>query len=87
MASGNRRLVELLDTLTLPLGLYANTADYYSPEEWLRIHEGLLETLKQRDENAAVARVWKNRRETMDILLGPHEVAPARTRVRLRTEE
>ncbi len=36
MASGNRRLVELLDTLTLPLGLYNNTSDYYSPEQWLR---------------------------------------------------
>ena len=68
VASGNRRLVELLDTLQLPLGLYGNSADYYSPDQWLTMHAGLLESLKLRDEDAAVARFWKNRRETIHIL-------------------
>jgi DNA-binding GntR family transcriptional regulator len=62
VASGNRRLVELLDTLILPLGLYGNTADYYTPEEWLRIHAGLFEALKLRDEDV-VSQVWRHRRE------------------------
>jgi DNA-binding GntR family transcriptional regulator len=69
VASGNRRLLQLLDNLSVPLGLYGGTADYYSPEEWLSIHSALLDTLKLRDEDAAVAQFWKNRRETMDILL------------------
>jgi len=70
VASGNRRLVEMLDTLQLPLGLYTNSADYYSPAEWLKMHSGLLESMKLRDENAAIERFWRNRRDTIDILFG-----------------
>jgi DNA-binding GntR family transcriptional regulator len=70
VASGNRRLVEMLDTLQLPLGLYANSAEYYSPDEWLTMHAGLLESLKGGDEDAAIARFWKNRRDTIHILFG-----------------
>jgi DNA-binding GntR family transcriptional regulator len=76
VASGNRRLVDLLENLSIPLGLYGNSDDYFSPEEWLRIHTGLLETLRLRDEDAAVARVCTNRRESMDILLRSHDAAP-----------
>jgi len=73
VASGNRRLLALIDNLSVPLGLYGGTADYYSPEEWVRIHGALLETLKQRDLDAAIAQFWINKRETLDILLRSRE--------------
>jgi DNA-binding GntR family transcriptional regulator len=68
--SGNRRLVELMENLMLPLLLYIPEAhEYLKPDFWLHIHADLLETLQRRDFDAAVACCLRNARESRAILL------------------
>jgi DNA-binding GntR family transcriptional regulator len=69
-ASGNRRLVEFMEQLMLPLQLYSKESDeYFQPDFWLRIHSGLLEALRTGDLDTAVACSLRNVRESRAMLL------------------
>jgi DNA-binding GntR family transcriptional regulator len=64
-ATGNRRLVELMDTLTLPLGLYGSQEyDHLQPAFWLRIQTDLFDNLKRGDVDGAVLCVLRNARQS-----------------------
>ena len=68
-ASGHRRLIELTDNLYLTLALYPREVyEYLQGEHWLRLHARLLDTLKRRDYDAAVACVLRNGRESEEVL-------------------
>lgn len=70
-ATGNGRLVELMERLMLPLQLYVTEShEYLQRDFWLRIHVGLLETLRSGDLEKAVACSLANARESRAILLG-----------------
>jgi DNA-binding GntR family transcriptional regulator len=70
-ASGNRRLVELMEHLMLPLQLYVTEAhDYLQRDFWLHIHVGLLDALRSGDADKAVACSLTNARESRERLLG-----------------
>jgi DNA-binding GntR family transcriptional regulator len=70
-ATGNRRLVDLMEHLMLPLQLYVTEAhEYLKHDFWLRIHVGLLETLRSGDLDKAVACSLANAREARAMLLG-----------------
>ncbi|MEW5977443.1 MAG: GntR family transcriptional regulator [Acidobacteriota bacterium] len=69
-ASGNRRLVELMEQLMLPLQLYVKEShEYFQADFWLRIHCGLLEALRKGDLDAAIACALRNARESRAMLL------------------
>jgi DNA-binding GntR family transcriptional regulator len=64
-ATGNRRLAELMNALTLPLGLYGGLEyDHLEPAFWLRIHTDLFENLKRGDVDGAVLCVLRNARQS-----------------------
>jgi DNA-binding GntR family transcriptional regulator len=69
-ASGNRRLVELMDQLMLPLQIYAKEShDYFQRDFWLRLHSSLLEALRTGDLDTAVTVSLRNTRESQKVLL------------------
>jgi len=81
-ASGNGRLVELMEQLMLPLQLYVTEAhDYLQRDFWLRIHASLLETLRAGDVEKAVACSLTNARESRAMLLGHEALQPSAVHV------
>jgi len=81
-ASGNRRLVELMERLMLPCVLYVNEAhDYLQRDFWVNIHGSLLEALRGEDLQNAEARSIANARVIREIMFkhnshGSSETAP-----------
>ena len=68
-ASGHRRLIELTDNLYLTLALYPREVyEYLHGRHWLQLHARLLDTLRRRDYDAAVACVLRNGREAEEVL-------------------
>lgn len=80
-ATGNRRLVELMERLMLPCVLYVTEAhDYLQREFWVNIHGSLLEALRGGDLQTAETRSISNARVIRDIMFkhdsrGPAEAA------------
>lgn len=76
-ASGNRRLVQLMERLMLPCVLYVTEAhEYLERDFWGNIHGGLLEALRSGDLRTAETRSILNAREIRDILLKNHAQRP-----------
>ena len=68
-ASGNRRLVELMERLMLPCVLYVTEAhDYLQRDFWVNIHRSLLETLRGSDLQNAETRSISNARVIREIM-------------------
>jgi DNA-binding GntR family transcriptional regulator len=68
-ASGHRRLIELTDNLYLTLALYPREVyEYRDGRPWLQLHSSLLDTLKRRDHEAAVACVLRNAQDAEEVL-------------------
>jgi DNA-binding GntR family transcriptional regulator len=80
-ATGNRRLVELMERLMLPCVLYVNEAhDYLQREFWVNIHRSLLEALRSGNLESAETRSISNARVIREIMFkhnshGPSESA------------
>ena len=69
-ASGNGRLVELMEQLMLPLQIYApESHEYFQRDFWIRIHSGLIDALRTGDLDAAVHCSLRNTRESREVLL------------------
>ncbi len=81
-ASGNRRLVELMEQLMLPCVLYVSEAhDYLQRDFWVHIHAGLLEALQSGSLEKSEARSISNARKIREIMFEhnarrPEEAAP-----------
>lgn len=76
-ASGNRRLVQLMERLMLPCLLYVTEAhEYLQRDFWVKIHGGLLESLRSGDLSAAETRSILNAREIREILVEHHSQRP-----------
>jgi DNA-binding GntR family transcriptional regulator len=68
-ATGNRRLVELMERLMLPCVLYVNEAhDYLQRDFWVNIHGSLLEALRGGDLERAETRSISNARVIREIM-------------------
>lgn len=68
-ASGNRRLVELMERLILPCVLYSTEAhEYLQRDFWVSIHGGLLEALRSGDLQRAELRSISNARESREMM-------------------
>ena len=68
-ASGNRRLVELMEQLMLPCVLYVPEAhDYLQRDFWVHIHGGLLETLRSGSLEKSEARSISNARKIRELM-------------------
>lgn len=68
-ASGNRRLVELMQQLMLPCVLYVPEAhDYLQRDFWVHIHGGLLETLRSDSLEKSEARSISNARKIRELM-------------------
>ena len=68
-ASGNRRLVELMERLMLPCVLYVTEAhDYLQRDFWVSIHGSLLEALRGGDLQNAETRSIANARVIREIM-------------------
>ena len=68
-ASGNRRLVELMERLMLPCVLYVTEAhDYLQRDFWVNIHGSLLETLRGESLEKAETRSISNARVIREII-------------------
>jgi DNA-binding GntR family transcriptional regulator len=68
-ASGNRRLVELMEQLMLPCVLYVREAhDYLQRDYWVQIHAGLLEELRSGDLEKSEARSILNARKIRELM-------------------
>jgi DNA-binding GntR family transcriptional regulator len=68
-ASGNRRLVELMERLMLPCVLYVTEAhDYLQREFWVSMHSSLLQALRSGDLQTAETRAISNAREIREIM-------------------
>ena len=68
-ASGNRRLVELMERLMLPCVLYVTEAhDYLQRDFWVQIHGSLLETMRSGDLERAETRSISNARQIREIM-------------------
>jgi len=79
-ASGNRRLVELMERLMLPCVLYVNEAhDYLQRDFWVQIHGSLLETLRSGDLQRAETRSISNAREIREIMFKHSSQVPLET--------
>ena len=75
-ATGNRRLVELMERLMLPCVLYVTEAhDYLQRDYWVHIHGSLLEALRSGDLQKAESRSISNAREIREVMFkhGPQE--------------
>jgi len=68
-ASGNRRLVELMECLILPFGLHVTEAhDCLQRDFWVAIHGSLLAALRSGDLQEAEARSISNAREIHKVI-------------------
>jgi len=68
-ATGNRRLVELMERLMLPCVLYVTEAhDYLQRDFWVHIHGSLLEALRGGDLEKAESRSISNARVIREIM-------------------
>jgi DNA-binding GntR family transcriptional regulator len=68
-ASGNRRLVELMERLMLPCVLYVSEAhDYLQRDFWVNIHGSLLEALRGGNLEQAETRSISNARVIREIM-------------------
>jgi len=68
-ASGNRRLVELMERLMLPCVLYVTEAhDYLQRDFWVNIHGSLLEALRSGNLQYAETRSISNARVIREIM-------------------
>lgn len=68
-ASGNRRLVELMERLMLPCVLYVTEAhDYLQREFWVSMHSSLLQALRSGDLQTAETRSISNAREIRELM-------------------
>lgn len=80
-ASGNRRLVELMERLMLPCVLYVTEAhDYLQRDFWVSMHGTLLHALRSGNLQTAETRSISNAREIREIMFkhssqGPFEAA------------
>jgi DNA-binding GntR family transcriptional regulator len=80
-ASGNRRLVELMERLMLPCVLYVTEAhDYLQRDFWVNIHGSLLDALRGGDLEKAETRSISNARVIREMMFhhnshGPTEAA------------
>ncbi len=79
-ASGNRRLVELMERLMLPCVLYVNEAhDYLQRDFWVNIHGSLLEALRGGDLQNAETRSISNARVIREIMFKHNSHEPSET--------
>lgn len=70
-ASGNRRLVQMMEHLMLPCVLYVSEAhDYLQRDFWVQMHGSLLEALRSGNLETAEARSISNARQIRDCILG-----------------
>ncbi len=77
-ASGNRRLVQMMEQLMLPCVLYVSEAhDYLQRDFWVRMHGGLLDALRCGSLETAEARSISNARQIRDRILGHHHAQQA----------
>jgi len=68
-ASGNRRLVQLMEQLMLPGVLYVTEAhDYLQRDFWLHIHGGLLEAMRSGNLEQSEARSIANARKIRELM-------------------
>jgi DNA-binding GntR family transcriptional regulator len=68
-ASGNRRLVQLMEQLMLPGVLYVTEAhDYLQRDFWLQIHGGLLEAMRSGNLEQSEARSIANARKIRELM-------------------
>lgn len=68
-ASGNRRLVELMERLMLPCVLYVTEAhDYLQRDFWVSMHGSLLQSLRSGNLQTAETRSISNAREIREIM-------------------
>jgi DNA-binding GntR family transcriptional regulator len=76
-ASGNRRLVELMERLMLPCVLYVTEAhDYLQREFWVNMHSSLLQALRSGDLQMAETRSISNAREIRQVMFKPSAQRP-----------
>ena len=76
-ATGNRRLVELMERLMLPCVLYVTEAhDYLLRDFWVNIHESLLEALRSGDVQAAETKSISNARQIRQVMFKPNAQRP-----------
>ncbi len=76
-ASGNRRLVQLMEQLMLPGVLYVTEAhDYLQRDFWLHIHGGLLEAMRSRNLEQSEARSIANARKIRELMFEHSGHAP-----------
>jgi len=72
-ASGNRRLVELMERLMLPCVLYVTEAhEYLERDFWVKIHGGLLEELRNGNLENAEVRAISNARKIREMMFKHH---------------
>jgi DNA-binding GntR family transcriptional regulator len=70
-ASGNRRLVQMMEHLMLPCVLYVSEAhDYLQRDFWVQMHGSLLEALRSGNLETAEVRSISNARQIRDRILG-----------------
>ena len=68
-ASGNRRLVELMEQLMLPCVLYVTEAhEYLQRDFWVQIHAGLLEEIRSGNLEKSEARSISNARKIRELM-------------------
>jgi DNA-binding GntR family transcriptional regulator len=79
-ASGNRRLVELMERLMLPCVLYVTEAhDYLQRDFWVNIHGSLLEALRSGNLQNAETRSISNARVIREIMFKHNSHGPSET--------
>jgi DNA-binding GntR family transcriptional regulator len=92
-ASGNRRLVELMEQLMLPCVLYVTEAhDYLQRDSWVNLHSSLLQALRSGNLETAENRSISNAREIREIIFkhgsqGPLEAASHLSGLHLEAEQ
>jgi DNA-binding GntR family transcriptional regulator len=76
-ATGNRRLVELMERLMLPCVLYVTEAhDYLQRDFWVSMHRSLLDALRSGDLQRAETRSISNAREIRQVMFKPNAQRP-----------
>jgi DNA-binding GntR family transcriptional regulator len=76
-ATGNRRLVELMERLMLPCVLYITEAhEYLQRDFWVSMHSSLLEALRSGSLQTAETRSISNAREIRELMFRPNAQRP-----------
>jgi len=79
-ATGNRRLVELMERLILPCVLYVSEEHVYLERDfWVKMHGSLLEELRTGNMERAEARAISNAREIREVMFNRNSQQPLET--------